>query len=220
MGRGGDDDQAERSADRRVFLEVRDPAALMEDLDSGRGLFVPTRLPLALNSLFVLGVRLRNVSRTLDLPMLVVGRRVPRGGSLLSAGVIAKIADPMSPMLAILREVAAGRLVDLESRLQEQVRVAVKSSFASTAEAVVELRALLEDDNTLFPVDRLVQRGDRLALAVTSDEQGLLVTPHVLVKSVHNIDGRRGCHAALLDDAGRTLVEQFLVRAAHRTARA
>lgn len=205
--------------DKRVFLEVRDAAALVDDLTSGK-LFVPTRLPLALNATFTLGVRLRNVTRTLDLPMIVIGRRVPRGGSLLNGGVIAQVAVKDSPILDILREVASGRLVDLEARLQEQVRVEAVAAFATTAEAITELAALLDEGSAQFPLDQLVQRGDRLALTVRSEEEGVLVVPHVLVKSVHTLDGRRGCQAVLLDAAGRALVEQFLQQSRHKNARA
>src|SRR5436190_2149075 len=137
----------------RVFLEVRDPAALVDDLQSGRGLFVPTRLPLALSAFFTLGIRLRNVTRTLDLRMIVIGR----------------LADPTSTIFDILREVASGKLVDLEARLQAQVRIAATASFETTGEALTELRALLDDGQAQFPLDQLVQRGDRLALSVTSE---------------------------------------------------
>lgn len=204
--------------ERRVFLEVRDASAVVDDLGSGRALFVPTRLPLALNTQFLLAVRLRSASRAIELPVTVVGRRVPRGGSLLSAGVIVRLADPLSPMFELLRDVAAGRVVDLESRLQEQARVPARAQFMTTAEAACELRALLEAA-THFPVDQLVQREDRLALTVASDEEGPLVTVHVLVKGVHVVDGRRGCLAALLPGQA-PVVEQFLASSTNKIARA
>src|SRR6476620_869948 len=98
---------------RRVFLELRDPTPLVDDLEAGNGLFVPTRLSLGLGDVFLLAVRLRTASRAVELPMIVVGRRVPRNGSLLSAGVLAMLADPNDAMFALLREVARGRVVDL-----------------------------------------------------------------------------------------------------------
>lgn len=211
---GGSNERGER----KVFLEVRDPIVVVDDLGSGRGLFVPTRLPLALNTLFLLAVRLRSASRPIEIPVVAIGRRVPRGGSLLSAGVVARLADADCAMFALLKDVAAGRVVDLEARIQEQQRVPVRAQFTTTSEATGELRALL-DGPTHFPVDQLVQRGDRLSLTVASDEDGPLVTPQVLVKAVHTVDGRRGCLATLLEGQ-RDLVEQFLLRSTTRIARA
>src|SRR5437764_668366 len=80
----------DESQGRRVYLEVRDTNAVVAALhdDVGGGLFVPTRLPLQLGDVFILAVRLRNVSRSIELPMLVHGRRVPRNGSILSGGVV------------------------------------------------------------------------------------------------------------------------------------
>src|SRR4051812_5732490 len=112
-----------QSGDRRVYLEIQDASTLVHDLDplSGRGFFVPTRLPLALNNVFILCLRFQGVSREMELPMIVVGRRPPRsGGSMLSGGVVAKLADADNAMFELLREVAAGRVSDLEARIQQQ----------------------------------------------------------------------------------------------------
>lgn len=194
---------ADGISERRVFLEVRDPAALVADIDGHRPLFVPTRLPIPLGSLFILAVRLESVGRALELPMRVVGRRLPRGGSRLSAGVLAQIVDPGSPMLDLLREVVRGRVVDLEARIQQQQRLPARACYASRDEVRAELRALLAHDEAQVPVDRLVQRGDRLALAFVGGDEGVVVTANVLVRSVHTHNGRRTCLVRLLDDDER-----------------
>jgi hypothetical protein len=204
--------------ERRIFLDVKDAAPVVADLEGGRGLFVPTRLPLALNTLFLLAVRLRGTQRSIELPCVVIGRRVPRGGSLLSAGVIARLADPEDPMFALLREVTAGRVVDLEARIQEQTRVPARAVFATTSDALDELVAL-RDGPAHLPLDRAVQRNDRLALTVLSDEDGVLATPHVVVRSIHVQDGRRACVASLLEGQERVL-DQALTRLRNKLARA
>ena len=197
-------------SERRVFLEVRDPAALVGDIDGKRPIFVPTRLPVPLGALFILAVRLGTVGRAIELPMRVVGRRLPRGGSRLSAGVLAQLVDPEAPMLALLRDVVAGRVVDLEARIQRQQRIPARACFATRDEVRAELRALLEHDEAQVPVDRLVQRGDRLALAFVAGDDGTTVTANVLVGPVHTDNGRRTCQVRLLDDDARGVVAAAL----------
>lgn len=197
-------------SERRVFLEVRDPAALVADIDTDRPIFVPTRLPVPLGALFMLAIRLESVGRAIELPMRVVGRRLPRGGSLLSAGVLAQLVDPSTPMMALLREVVAGRVVDLEARIQLQQRIPARACFASAGEVYAELRALLDHGEAQVPVDRLVQRGDRLALAFMAAGDDATVTINVMVRSVHTHSGRRTCLVRLLDDHARTVLAAAL----------
>ncbi len=214
----GDRMTGEELSERRVFLEVKDPSTLVADLDGRRPLFVPTRLPIPLGTLFILAVRLGNVGRAIELPMRVVGRRLPRGGSRLSAGVLAQLVDTDSPMLALLREVVAGRVVDLESRIQMQQRLPARACFATRDEVQTELRALLAHDEAQVPVDRLVQRGDRLALSFVAGEVGVALTVNVLVRSVHTLNGRRTCLVKLLDDGERALLSAALADSALRKA--
>jgi len=78
----------------------------------------------------------RNISRSVEVPVLVVGRRVPRGGSLLSAGVVAKLANGECPMFALLREVAAAQ----PQALSHPPPVALFQAFgASSLDFVVRL---------------------------------------------------------------------------------
>lgn len=205
-------------SERRVFLEVRDPSALVADIDGQRPLFVPTRLPIPLGTLFILAVRLDTVGRAIELPMRVVGRRLPRGGSRLSAGVLAQLVDQDSPMLALLREVVAGRVVDLEARIQQQQRLPARACYGTREEVRAELRALLAHDEAQVPVDRLVQRGDRLALSFVAGDEGVLVTANVLVRSVHTLNGRRTCLVRLLDDDERGVLSAMLTDSALRKA--
>ncbi len=205
-------------SERRVFLEVRDPAALVADVDAQRPVFVPTRLPVALGALFILAIRLDSVGRAIELPMRVVGRRLPRGGSRLSAGVLAQLVDPAHPMLALLREVVAGRVVDLEARIQQQQRVPARACFASRDEALIELRALADHDEAQVPIDRLVQRGDRLALSFVAGDEGVAATVNVLVRSVHTHSGRRTCLVRVLDDDARAVLGALLAAGEQRKA--
>lgn len=198
-------------SDRRVFLEVKDAAVVLRELELSGSLFVPTRLPLPLGAVFLLALRLPNVARSAEIPMLVLGRRVPRGGSMLSGGVICRPADPDHAILNLLRDVVAGRVVDLEARILEQQRVATSATFHSTADAASELSALLEGAAQIA-VDAPVSRGDRAILTVASQEHGVLVAPHVLVRVVHDRNGERIASVELLDDASRLLVQQFLAR--------
>ncbi|OGQ13358.1 MAG: hypothetical protein A2138_12935 [Deltaproteobacteria bacterium RBG_16_71_12] len=196
--------------ERRVFLEVRDPTALVADIDAERPIFVPTRLPVPLGALFMLAIRLESVGRAIELPMRVVGRRLPRGGSRLSAGVLAQLLDRSTPMLALLREVVAGRVVDLEARIQQQQRIPARACFASRAEVLAELHALVDHGEAQVPVDRLVQRGDRLALSLIASGDDATVTTSVLVRSVHTHSGRRTCLVRLLDDDARAALAAAL----------
>lgn len=205
-------------SERRVFLEVRDPATLVGDIDAKRPIFVPTRLPVALGTLFILAIRLDSVGRAIELPMRVVGRRLPRGGSRLSAGVLAQLVDTEHPMLALLREVVAGRVVDLEARIQQQQRLPARACFASRDEAFIELRALADHDEAQVPIDRLVQRGDRLALSFVTGDEGVAATVNVLVRSVHTHSGRRTCLVRVLDDDARAVLGAVLAASALRQA--
>lgn len=197
------------SNDRRVFLEVKEVAPLLEALDRDGTLFVPTRLALPLGALFVLALRLPRAGRSMEIPMLVLGRRVPRGGSMLSGGVSCRPADPAHPMLMLLREVAAGRVVDLEARILEQTRVSTSATFHTTAEALAEMRALL-DGPAQIPVDAPVARGDRAILTVASHEHGVLVAPHVLVRAVHDRGAERIASMEILDAKSRSAIVQLL----------
>jgi hypothetical protein len=199
--------------DRRVFLEVKDTASVIRELDLTGSLFVPTRLPLPLGAVFILALRLPRVVRAAEVPMLVLGRRVPRGGSMLSGGVISRPADPDHPILLMLREVAAGRVIDLEARIADQTRTATSTTYLSTADAAADLRALLEGP-TQIAVDSRVARDDRAVLTVASHEHGVLVAPHVLVRAVHDASGERLATLELLDDKSRQLVRDFLARVA------
>lgn len=205
-------------SERRVFLEVRDPATLVADIDAERPIFVPTRLPVPLGAVFILAIRLDSVGRAIELPMRVVGRRLPRGGSRLSAGVLAQLVDPTTPMLSLLREVVAGRVVDLEARIQQQQRIPARACFASRDEVEAELRALVEQEEAQVPVDRLVQRGDRLSLTFVASDDGTAVAVNVIVRSVHTQSGRRTCLVRLLDEGARAELGALLAAGALRKA--
>lgn len=190
---------------RRLYLEVGDPKTVVGDL--ARELFVPTRLPFNLGEVIELSLRLKRVSRPLDIPVIVIGRRLPRPGSLLSAGVIVRAADAQHPVLEILRDVISGSIVDLEGRLQERLRLPARVVFASFDEARAELAAML-DDGAALHLDAPAVRGDRLALDVVVGETVLQV--HALVRRLQLQEDSTTCVVTVLDDAAREALLRFI----------
>lgn len=196
---------------KRLFLEVQDAARFLDELDGGGGTFVPTRMPVSLGDRFVLAVRLHGSARAVELPVRVLGRRVARGAhGPLSSGVLVKLEDPAHPMAALLREVVAGRVVDLERRIQESARLPARAVFPSVDDALAELEALATDGAGQLPVVEPVSRGDRLAVTVSAESTGPLLSFHVLVRSLIQRDGARAALVEPVDDANRRAVDAFL----------
>jgi len=191
---------------RRLYLEVADPRAVVGDL--GRELFVPTRLAFHLGEVIELSLRLKRVSRPLDVPVIVIGRRLPRPGSLLSAGVIVRAADKKHPVLEILQDVISGAVVDLEARLQERLRLPARVVFTSVEEVRAELAAMLEDGAALS-LDAPAVRGDRLALDVVVDG-AIVLQLHALVRRLQLQQDGTVCVVTALDDAARDTLARFL----------
>ena len=66
---------------------------LVDGLDNKAGLFVATRLPLNLGDAITLAVSLPETARAVELPVVVTGRRLPRGAQrLLASGITLWIA--------------------------------------------------------------------------------------------------------------------------------
>lgn len=197
--------------EKRVFMEVHDPQRLVDDLASERGAFVPTRMPVSLGDRFVLAVRLAQAARALELPVRVLGRRVSRSAhGPLSTGVVVQLEDPAHPMATLLREYAAGRVIDLERKIQEGCRTPVRAVFQGVTEALEELLALVETGEGQLPVVEQVSRGDRLAITVSAESTGPLLSFQVHVKQLIHLDGRRLCVVGLVDGAQRRAIEAFL----------
>ncbi len=202
---------------RKLFLEVDDAAAVANDVE--RSLFVPTRLTLELGEHLLLGLRLPHAKRALELPVVVVGRRLPRSGSLLSAGVMVKLSDAQHPLFEILRDFASGRVVDLEARLQERLRFPAKVRFSTLDDARADLLGLVGEDGAILNVAEVFVRGDRLALDV--DVKGVVVvTVNVLVRTLLTNEGKTQIVATALDDAARVVVGAFLNGEVSSTKRA
>jgi hypothetical protein len=191
-----------------LYLEVSDPRAVIGDLD--RELFVPTRLPFHLGEVIELSLRLKRVSRPLDVPVIVIGRRLPRPGSLLSAGVIVRAADRHHPVLEILHDVVSGTVVDLEARLQERLRLPARVVFGSVDEARAELASML-DEGAALALDAPAVRGDRLALDVIVDG-AVILRLHALVRRLQLQPDGTACVVTALDDAARDALTRFLRR--------
>jgi hypothetical protein len=192
---------------RRLYLEVGEPKAVVDDL--AKELFVPTRLPFSLGEVIELSLRLRRVSRPLDIPVIVIGRRLPRPGSLLSAGVVVRATKRDHPVLEILRDVVDGTVVDLEARLQERLRLPARAIFASAEDAANELHNMLEADGTALALDAPAVRGDRLALDVVIDGT-VALTVHALVKRLQLQEQTTSAVLVPLDDKARDTVLHFL----------
>jgi hypothetical protein len=192
---------------RRLYLEVSDPVEVVKELS--RELFVPTRLPFQLGEVIELSLHLKRVSRPLDVPVIVIGRRLPRPGSLLSAGVIVRAANRSHPVLEILQDVIEGSVVDLEARLQERMRLPARVIFPSLDEARSELAGLLEDGAAL-DLDAPAVRGDRLALEVVVGG-AVVLNLHTLVHRLQLQRDTTACVLTVLDES-RTALNQFVRR--------
>jgi hypothetical protein len=193
---------------RRLYLEVSEPGDVVNQL--ARELFVPTRLPFQLGEVIELSLRLKKVSRPLDVPVIVIGRRLPRPGSLLSAGVIVRAANRSHPVLEILQDVIEGSVVDLEARLQERLRLPARVIFASLDEARSELAGLL-DEGAALDLDAPAVRGDRLALEVVVGGS-VVLNLHTLVHRLQLQRDTTACVLTVLDES-RTALSQFVRRA-------
>ncbi len=166
---------------RRVFMRVDDPTTLLQDLGEGSA-FVPTRLSFRLGECVTLSLRLGPRGRTLDLPVVVLGRRPARGDlARLSAGVQVRLKDAQHPVAILLRELAEGRVVDFEARLQEHAFIPVSSRFHDRDDLLREISFLTHGGEATVPVDVPVHVKDRLRLSLGSI--GLLSLPPVLVET-------------------------------------
>ena len=192
---------------RRLYLEVAEPKSVVDEL--GRELFVPTRLNFTLGEVIELSLRLKRVSRPLDIPVIVIGRRLPRPGSLLSAGVVVRATKRDHPVLEILRDVVDGTVVDLEARLQERLRLPARVIFSSLAEARIDLAGMLEAEGSALVLDAPAVRGDRLALDVVVDG-AVALTVHALVKRLQLQEETTSAVVVALDDAARQSILHFV----------
>jgi hypothetical protein len=203
--------RAVQEIDRRVYVRVRDAARLLEGLDSKAGLFVPTRLALNLGDAITLAISLPETARAVELPVVVTGRRLPRGAQrLLASGITVRARNPGHPMLALLRDVASGSVVDLNARIQRQQRVLVSSRFPSFDALADELRSLVDGRGAVFPVEDVVYPKDRVRLTAGTDAVPDMLTLEVVVRGLAHHDGRRAMRVKLLGEADRILAEDFL----------
>ncbi len=192
---------------RRLYLEVSEPKSVVDDL--AKELFVPTRLQFSLGEVIEFSLRLKRVSRTLDIPVIVIGRRLPRPGSLLSAGVVVRATKRDHPALEILRDFVDGTVVDLEARLQERLRLPARVIFPSLADARADLAGMLEADGTALVLDAPAVRGDRLALDIVIDG-AVALTVHTLVKRLQLQEQTTSAVVVPLDDAARASILRFI----------
>ena len=192
---------------RKLFLEVSDAKSVAAAVELS--LFVPTRLPWQLGDHLMLGLRLPHAKRALEIPVSVIGRRLPRSGSLLSAGVLVRLSDPTHPLVEVLRELATGRVVDLEARLQERLRLPITARFDNHDDAAAELLGLLGEDGASLPVTEPFARGDRVAIDVVIAGEAAF-TVNALVRRLQTQDGKGQIIVTALDDAARQQLGAFL----------
>lgn len=196
---------------QRVFVTVDDAARFVEEIERQQGRFIPTRLPLTRGQRITLSLRLPEASLLLELPVTVLGRRAPRGArASLFAGVFVRVADERHPVLEVLRELASGKVVDLEACLRERTRIPVDALFSSLEELRDELRTLEEGGAGLFPISQQVAPGDRLTLTAHTPERPTALSFDLLVKGLAHHDGLLACRAVLFDEKSRASVHAFL----------
>ena len=191
---------------RRLFVNIEQPA---QALELERALFVPTRLAFALGELVGLGLRFPRCGRALELRAVVVGRRPLRSRGLLSAGVMLRLADPDPDVLALVRQIAAGHVVDVQGRLQERVRLPARVYYASREEACDDLADLLGGNGAALDLCQPFSRGDRLALEVVIDGR-VATTVAVLVRRIQMQDDRVRVVVTPLDDTARDAADDLL----------
>lgn len=195
---------------RRIFFDLADPDAWVPTL--ARGAFVPTRLPMQLGEVFTLTIRMKRVSRPLELPVRVLGRRMPRGAKgVLSAGVVVTLADPMHPTAKLVMDLSGGGVVDFEGRLRERLRTDASTILETSQDVRSLLYLLLDDDEmALVSIDANAQPGDRLRLRVGAIDLPAPVVIEVAVRGVVLHDGLRAVRIRLFDEAGRQQAERAL----------
>lgn len=201
---------------RRVFVRVKNASDLVRDLSTPPGLFVATRLSLSLGDYVILAVSLPECARAVELPAIVIARRLPRGAQrLLASGVVVRIQDPAHPMFDLIRDYAEGRVVDLSARVRDQQRVEARSTFSSFESLTEELRSLLTEDVGIFPIaEGVVYPQDRVHLRVGTPEVDDVLTLELVVRGLAHHDGRRGIRTSLVDGNNVEELRHFLTSTA------
>lgn len=189
---------------KRLFLEVRDVAALARDL--ARSLFVPTLVPAHLGETLELVLRLPH-RHEMAVLVQVVGRRL-RASTHLQAGLFVA-AGAEHPVLDFLADLGAGRVVDFEARLREHQRHGAAVSYRTRTEAQSELLGLLGDDGAVLSVGAAFSRGDRLDLSVYVGDTCCLRL-EVLVLRLHIHDRVSGVVALCKDPGARQRLGAFI----------
>jgi hypothetical protein len=155
----------ERSGDHKICVDVDDAHVL----DLQRSFFVPTRLAVRLGDRLTLGVRFRNCQRPLDVPVVVIGRRLQSGAGLLCAGVMVQLV-PEPALLELFRDIALGHVT--WGRVAPRPQPA-RVELADRHEAREALQDLLSADGAALLLAEGFARGDRLALDVVVDGRRL-----------------------------------------------
>ena len=189
----------------RIFIEVKDVRTFLAQLERPGGAFVSTRLHPGLGDVLLLSARFEDVAAPIDLPVIVVGRRTPRGaGGLLSMGVQVAPVDRQHPMMVWLRRMAEAKSA------AEATPTHVFSVFPLLSDLEHELHSLIAGERGFLPVDQQAHVGDRLIVKATAEDAPGSVEFTVLVRGVSLHDGIRAVSATLLDDEGRGVVQRFL----------
>ncbi len=81
---------------RRLFVTTGAPDELLADLQSGQGGFVPTRIHLELGERVLLGVTDSAGGRIMEIPVVVLARKIPKAGRCFTnTGVVVKADDSL-----------------------------------------------------------------------------------------------------------------------------
>ena len=186
---------------RRLFLEVREAATVVDALADG--LFVRNGLGLVMGERLLLALRVQRLGRALEVPVVVVGRRVHRPGTLIGAGVVVRAVDVDHPVLTALRAALKGSAdasgnagaVDVDVNVDVDVllgalRLPARAAFASVDDAARTLRALLDDGEVALDLGLGFFRGDRLVLDVVAGGAVAVAGVAVVVRGVRIVDDR------------------------------
>jgi hypothetical protein len=199
----------------RIYVRVEDPPEFLRELECARGVFLRTRAPVRLGQAAVAVLKLPEVERPIELPVLIAGRRVRRGGDGRTVpGIVARPTDQSAGALELFRDAVAGRFGGLGAEQWRGHRRPTTSVFASVQELHARLRALLVGRGGTFLLDTPVRPGEALLLTCVVPASMLAITFTARVRRVSHYEHDYGCHAELLDPEYRGRLEAFLQRSA------
>jgi hypothetical protein len=171
----------------RIFFDVDDPAALLQQIAKHESWFIPTRMHESLNQHVDLVARLHG-GREVEFDATVIGRRPPRAGSKLPAGIEVRASSNsagVERLRVLLEEFQTGPLALADAR------------FDTRAELYAAAERLLEGETVLIPVDHHVPRGAHARVQMRAPGEFLDVILEVI--GTGHVDDQWQIRAVLYD---------------------